>query len=122
MSSRERRIAPRKSYAIPVRFNVVSEQYAMVGVASVATASGARECENTDDSAAAARRNCEPFRAGHRIQDPAKSERWRNCGDPFYAAHRTDRACAGRRALQRASSARGEGSGHKWNDVDRRGN
>ncbi len=38
MSSHERRIAPRKSYAIPVRFNVVSEQYAMVGVASVATA------------------------------------------------------------------------------------
>jgi PilZ domain len=38
MSSHERRIAPRKSYAIPVRFHVVSEQYAMVGVASVATA------------------------------------------------------------------------------------
>jgi hypothetical protein len=38
MSSHERRIAPRKSYAIPVRFNMVSEQYAMVGVASVATA------------------------------------------------------------------------------------
>jgi PilZ domain-containing protein len=38
MSSHERRIAPRKSYAMPVRFHVVSEQYAMVGVASVATA------------------------------------------------------------------------------------
>jgi len=38
MSSHERRIAPRKSYAIPVRFNVVSEQHAMVAVASVATA------------------------------------------------------------------------------------
>jgi hypothetical protein len=31
MSSHERRIAARKSYAIPVRFNVISEQYAMVG-------------------------------------------------------------------------------------------
>ena len=31
MSSYERRIAPRKSYAIPVRFNVITEQYAMVG-------------------------------------------------------------------------------------------
>ena len=30
--------APRKSYAIPVRFNVITEQHAMVGVASVATA------------------------------------------------------------------------------------
>jgi hypothetical protein len=38
MSSHERRIAPRKSYAIPVRFNVLSEQHAMLGVASVATA------------------------------------------------------------------------------------
>jgi PilZ domain len=38
MSDHERRIAPRKSYAIPVRYNVVSEQYAMVGVASAATA------------------------------------------------------------------------------------
>jgi hypothetical protein len=38
MSSHERRIAQRKSYAIPVRINVVSEQYAMAGVASVATA------------------------------------------------------------------------------------
>jgi PilZ domain len=38
MSSHERRIAPRKSYAMPVRFHVVSEQYAMVGAASVATA------------------------------------------------------------------------------------
>jgi PilZ domain len=36
MSSHERRIAPRKSYAIPVRFNVIAEQYAMVGVASAA--------------------------------------------------------------------------------------
>jgi hypothetical protein len=38
MSDHERRVAPRKSYAIPVRYNVVSEQYAMVGVASAATA------------------------------------------------------------------------------------
>src|ERR1700722_14234814 len=38
MSNHERRITPRKSYTIPVRLNVVSEQYAMVGVASVATA------------------------------------------------------------------------------------
>jgi PilZ domain-containing protein len=37
MSNHERRITPRKSYTIPVRFNVVPEQYAMVGVASVAT-------------------------------------------------------------------------------------
>jgi hypothetical protein len=37
MSDHERRIAPRKSYAIPVRYNVVSEQYAMVGVANAAT-------------------------------------------------------------------------------------
>jgi hypothetical protein len=36
MSSHERRIAPRKSYAIPVRFNVIAEQYAMVGAASAA--------------------------------------------------------------------------------------
>jgi hypothetical protein len=38
MSSHERRIAPRKSYAIPARFNVVPEQHATVGVASVAAA------------------------------------------------------------------------------------
>jgi len=36
MSSFERRIAARKSYAIPVRFNVITEQYAMVGAASSA--------------------------------------------------------------------------------------
>jgi hypothetical protein len=37
MSSHERRTAPRKSYAIPVRFNVFTEQYAMVGSAGTAT-------------------------------------------------------------------------------------
>ena len=37
ISSHERRIAPRKSYAIPARFNVITEQYAMVGVAGAAT-------------------------------------------------------------------------------------
>src|SRR5271163_85339 len=34
MLSHERRSAARKSYAIPVRFNVITEQYAMVGAAS----------------------------------------------------------------------------------------
>jgi len=34
MPSHERRSATRKSYAIPVRFNVITEQYAMVGAAS----------------------------------------------------------------------------------------
>ena len=38
MSDHERRIAPRKSYAIPVRFNVITEQYAMVGAGGGATA------------------------------------------------------------------------------------
>jgi PilZ domain len=38
MPSHERRITPRKSYAIPVRFNVVTEQYAMVGAAGGASA------------------------------------------------------------------------------------
>jgi len=38
MPSHERRIAPRKSYAIPVRFNVITEQYAMVGAASATPA------------------------------------------------------------------------------------
>ncbi len=38
MSDHDRRIAPRKSYAIPVRFNVITEQYAMVGVGGVASA------------------------------------------------------------------------------------
>lgn len=33
MLNPERRSAARKSYAIPVRFNVITEQYAMVGVA-----------------------------------------------------------------------------------------
>ena len=33
MPSNERRCAARKSYAIPVRFNVITEQYAMVGAA-----------------------------------------------------------------------------------------
>jgi hypothetical protein len=37
MSDHERRIAPRKSYAIPVRFNVITEQYAMVGAGGGAT-------------------------------------------------------------------------------------
>jgi PilZ domain len=38
MPSHERRIARRKSYTIPVRFNVITEQYAMVGAASAANA------------------------------------------------------------------------------------
>jgi|GEM_PF-1075614 hypothetical protein len=38
MSEHERRVTPRKSYTIPVRFNVIAEQFAMVGVASAATA------------------------------------------------------------------------------------
>ena len=38
MSDDERRIAPRKSYAIPVRFNVITEQRAMVGAAATAPA------------------------------------------------------------------------------------
>jgi hypothetical protein len=38
MSDDERRIAPRKSYAIPVRFNVITEQRAMVGAAASAPA------------------------------------------------------------------------------------
>jgi hypothetical protein len=33
MPSHERRSATRKSYAIPVRFDVITEQYAMVGAA-----------------------------------------------------------------------------------------
>jgi hypothetical protein len=37
MQSHERRSATRKSYAIPVRFNVISEQYAMVGAASASS-------------------------------------------------------------------------------------
>lgn len=37
MPSHERRIAPRKSYAIPVRINVITEQYAMVGSTGAAT-------------------------------------------------------------------------------------
>jgi hypothetical protein len=41
MPSHERRSATRKSYAIPVRFNVITEQYAMVGAAS-ATSGTAR--------------------------------------------------------------------------------
>jgi PilZ domain len=38
MPSHERRIAARKAYAIPVRFNVITEQYAMASVASATTA------------------------------------------------------------------------------------
>jgi hypothetical protein len=38
MSDHERRIAPRKSYAIPVRFSVITEQYSMVGAGGVASA------------------------------------------------------------------------------------
>jgi hypothetical protein len=34
MADHERRITPRKSYAIPLRFNVITEQYAMAGVAT----------------------------------------------------------------------------------------
>jgi hypothetical protein len=34
MADHERRITPRKSYAIPVRFNRITEQYAMAGVAT----------------------------------------------------------------------------------------
>jgi PilZ domain len=37
MSDHERRIAPRKSYAIPVRFNVITEPCATVGAAGAAT-------------------------------------------------------------------------------------
>ena len=38
MSDHERRIAPRKSYAIPVRFNVITEPCAMVGAAATTPA------------------------------------------------------------------------------------
>ena len=34
MPSHERRVAARKCYAIPVRFNVITEQFAMVGATS----------------------------------------------------------------------------------------
>jgi hypothetical protein len=37
MPSHERRSATRKFYAIPVRFNVITEQYATVGAASVSS-------------------------------------------------------------------------------------
>jgi hypothetical protein len=37
MPSHERRSATRQSYAIPVRFNVITEQYATVGAASVSS-------------------------------------------------------------------------------------
>ena len=42
MPSHERRSATRKSYAIPVRFNVITEQYAMVGAASAGSRSEER--------------------------------------------------------------------------------
>ena len=38
MSDDERRIAPRKSYAIPVRFNVITESCAMVGAVATTPA------------------------------------------------------------------------------------
>lgn len=38
MPSHERRIAARKAYAIPARFNVITEQYAMASVAGAASA------------------------------------------------------------------------------------
>ena len=38
MSDDERRIAPRKSYAIPVRFNVITEPCTMVGAAATTPA------------------------------------------------------------------------------------
>ena len=38
MPSNERRSAARKSYAIPVRFNVITEQYAIVGAAGATPA------------------------------------------------------------------------------------
>ena len=34
MADHERRITPRKSYPIPVRFNMLTEQFAMAGVAT----------------------------------------------------------------------------------------
>ena len=37
MPNHERRIPARKAYAIPVRFNVITEQYAMARVAGAAT-------------------------------------------------------------------------------------
>ncbi len=84
MSSHERRIAPRKSYAIPVRFNVLTEQYAMLGVASVATAPAHANAKIlTTIPLPQQGEIVNLVRAGHRIQDPAKSERWRNAWKYF---------------------------------------
>jgi hypothetical protein len=43
MSNNERRIVPRKAYAIPVRFNVITQEFAPLGArAKVGTPRGAR--------------------------------------------------------------------------------
>ncbi len=122
MSSHERRISPRKSYAIPVRFNVVSEQYAMVGVASVATAPAHANAKvlttiplpQQGEIVSLSERGI-AFKTRQNLSVGETVE-------IFFMLPTALTARAGRRALQRASSACGEGSGHKRNDVDRRGN
>jgi hypothetical protein len=122
MPSHERRNATRTSYAIPVRFNVITEQYAMVGAASV--------------SSGPARANAKilttiPLPQQGEIVNLSdrgigfKTKQNLSVGESveifFYAADGIDRTRVGRRALQCAGGTRGQERRHPGNNGDWRG-
>jgi hypothetical protein len=121
MASHERRIAPRKSYAIPVRFNVITEPYAMVGVAGAATVPAHANAKLL--STIALPQHDEIVNLSERGIG-FKTRQNRNVGENvevFFTLPTALTARAGRRTLQRASGACGEGSGDERNDGYRRG-
>ena len=122
MSSHERRIAARKAYAIPVRFNVITEQYAMASVAGAASAP-ARASGKILTTIPLPQQGeiVNLSERGIRVQVQAKPQRRRKRGNIFYAADGVDGARAGGRALQCAGGARGNEPGHARNDGGGRG-
>jgi hypothetical protein len=113
MPSDERRSAARKSYAIPVRFNVRTEQYAMVGAASAA--SGPARANAKILTAIPLPQQGEIVNLSERGIG-FKTKQNLNVGESveifFYAADGLDRTRTRRRALQCARGTRGQERGH----------
>ena len=122
MRSHERRSATRKSYAIPVRFNVITEQYAMVGAASAA--SGPARANAKILTTIPLPQQGEIVNLSERGIG-FKTKQNLNVGESveifFYVADGIDRARAGGCPLHCAGGARGQERGHSRNDRDWRG-
>ena len=108
MPSHERRSATRKSYAIPVRFNVITEQYAMVGAASVS--SGPARANAKILTTIPLPQQGEIVNLSERgigFKTKQNLKRGRKRGNIFYAPDGADGKGAGGRAVQCAGGARG---------------